>query len=292
GIVTNILNISILQRHGMDDSMNVVLVALAVSDMAYSISETVYRIGLIATNVDFSLGYNILSVYYVIFLNLSSCAIVISTWLVSVISFERMIAVSFPFHSSRIITPHRIKCLVISLYIIFISMYGPLFCGWYLDWSFHPSYNLTLLRDIKFDWFKVNPGWVIFISNHVIPAIATPIPIVIILSCTSMTVLRLSGRVKAFEALSTSSAKRVKEMRSIKISLVICLCLAFSILLPNACLDACLALNDQLLSYTLIAFIRAFTQLAVQVNASMNFFIYVALSSKFSKIFLNVIRCT
>ncbi|CAL1542139.1 unnamed protein product, partial [Lymnaea stagnalis] len=285
GIVTNIINMLVLFRHGMDDSTNIVLFGLSASDLVYSFCETYGRLIGITIRVDLFLARTLSPVYVVCLMFIGTFGMVTSVWLVSLISIERMIAVCFPFHVSRLMSPIRMRSMVVFVFTFVALLYSPSCCVYYLDWSFDPRYNRTLLTYFERKEFNDNIWWIFIILLYIFPAFASSVPMIIILVCTLATILKLIRANKNVGNSSSSRAKRVKEMRSIKISLIICGCMAFSILIPNAFLDAFYIPED------LFRLIRAFAQLAVQINATMNFFIYVALSSKFKSTCLNLIQC-
>ncbi|CAL1529162.1 unnamed protein product [Lymnaea stagnalis] len=288
--MTNILNMLVLFRHGMEDSTNIVLFGLSVTDLIFSCSETFNRIISIVFRLDFFLAYTLSGYYIVGFMNVSNYAMCTSVWMVSIISFERMLAVCFPFLTSTIITPKRMKFMVTIVYVVLAILYIPFFVTYDLDWGFDSRYNKTLIILLNRKEYLNNKWWIDIFADDILPALGTTVPMTTILFCTFATIASLRKATKNIGNLTTSLTKRVKEMRSIKISLIICCGMAFSVLIPNACLDAYPTIKGEYLPPYLALFIRSFTQVAVQFNASMNFFIYVALSSKFKKTCLKLIH--
>ncbi|CAL1526077.1 unnamed protein product, partial [Lymnaea stagnalis] len=276
----------VLSRHGMGDSTNVVLVALSLSDLIFSTSETFSRSVRIVNRYDLAWADALSTIQFIGFVRVSLWAMVTSTWLVSVISVERMLAVCFPFHVSRLTSPKKMTCTVVLVYIFVTPLYYPYLGHFYATWDYDPVLNKTYLYLYMTQWYYDNYWWLTVHERYILPSFATTIPMVAILVGTFTTIVALTTQTAQHKrVLNTSSlrARRAKEMKSVKISLLICLCLAFSILIPNAALDAWIGLNIHAVPLVILDMIRDFTQLAVQLNASMNFFIYVALSSKFKE---------
>ncbi|CAL1529159.1 unnamed protein product, partial [Lymnaea stagnalis] len=275
----------------MDDSTKIVLFGLSVSDMIYSCCETYNRIIMISSRVDLFLAYKLFAYYATSFFFMSAIALVTSVWLVSLISIERMIAVCFPFHVSRLMSPTRMSCMVVFVFTFITFLFSPLCGRFYLDWAFDPRYNKTLLTYFQRKEYDENEWWIDIILIYILPPVVSTVPMITILICTFATILKLITANNNFGKLSTSRTKRVNEIRSIKISLIICCSMAFSTLIPNAFLDAYPTIAGENVPLEILIMIKAFTQLAVQINATMNFFIYVALSSKFKSTCFNLIQC-
>ncbi|CAL1529158.1 unnamed protein product [Lymnaea stagnalis] len=281
----------VLFRHGMDDSTNIVLFGLSGADMVYSCSETYYRLMYITARLNILLGYRLSSFYLAIFIFISAYGTCTSVWLVSLISIERMIAVCFPFQVSRLMSPTRMRCMVVFVFTFVAVLYSPWYGRYYLEYALDRRNNKTFLTYFERKGYSDNKWWINIILDHILPAFASPVPMVTILMCTFATIIKLFKANTDIGRLSTSRTKRVNEMRSIKISLTICCCMAFSILVPNAWFDAFSSFGVAYIPLDVIIILRSFTQLVVQINATMNFFIYVALSPKFKSTCFNLIQC-
>ncbi|CAL1529157.1 unnamed protein product [Lymnaea stagnalis] len=279
----------VLFRHGMDDSSNIVLIGLSLSDLIYSCSETYTRIMYITARIDSFIANNLLSVYVAFFLYISTYGTSTSVWLVALISIERMIAVCFPFHVSRLMSPVRMRFMVVFVFTFVAIFYSPSFCMYYLDLVFNKKINRTVLTSFKRKEYIDNLWWLSIFLEYILPSFMNAVPMITILTCTFATIVNLIKANKNSAKISNSRAKRVKEMRSIKIALIICCSMAFSILIPTAFLDA---YSSYGLNINTTMIIYAIDQLAVQTNATMNFFIYVALSSKFKSKVLKMFQCT
>ncbi|CAL1539596.1 unnamed protein product [Lymnaea stagnalis] len=289
GIFTNTFNILVLSKQRLQEQSNIVFLALSVADLHFSMTETVLnRMAQISSRADFNHdGHH----YVAGVIGVSLTTMVTITWLVSVISVERMVAVCFPFHVSSIFTPNRMKLVILLVYAFIGVMLIPKMGSFYIDCVFEEQLNTTVLAYFERPWFVDNNWWLFFYYLNFLPPVSSTVPMVTILVGTFPIIIRLKKTQRVLGIVSTSGKNRVKEMRSVKISLVICLCMAFSILVPNACLDAYYVLGGESFHFIILLLIRDFTQLAVQINASMNFFVYVAMSSKFSKTYLKLIRC-
>ncbi|CAL1526069.1 unnamed protein product, partial [Lymnaea stagnalis] len=292
GILANVLNILVLFRHSLNDSISVVLFGTAVSDLIYSLNETLNRlIAIIGEVFGYDLTFDAFSFFYVYLRYISPCAITISAWLVALVSMERMFAVCFPFHASRIITVKRMTFMVLFVYVFLVFLNSPAIFDHYLTSFFYPVSNYTGEAMLERKFFMDNPWFETFFYNEVLPVVGSPLPMIAILVFTLATIIRLGVSSKTIGNMSTSRAKRAKEMTSIKISLAISCSMVLLIFMPRAGLDAYYKIMDRSLLPHVWAFYNELTELARQLNATINFFIYVAFSSKFQKTFLKVIQC-
>ncbi|XP_055860848.1 growth hormone secretagogue receptor type 1-like [Biomphalaria glabrata] len=285
GFLGNILNICVLSQQGMRDTTNLLLLYLAVSDLIFSILTIAYRIQNIVFYVDRHLSVTILSYYYEIFDNIKYTALFSGTYLITMLSVERMFAVCFPFQVSRIVTRFRIKiCAFIITFIIFVIQL-PLYGLTYLD--LYIVDNATEMRRYVTNFTLNNYDFLKnFYLSTFVNVYSMVIPIVIVMVCSIMTITTIKMSFKNTRKLSTNSQlKRTKEIRSVKLSLVLSTSLISLVLVPSGCIETVLITNRPSVHLSEKAYRLLFSsdQILYIMNSSCNFILYVLTSQKFTK---------
>lgn len=121
GILGNVATIMILTYNGLNESTNIILTALAVSDLFYSATQILYNLSQIVRLYSICFSSAIYA-YYVAYLSVwKQCAVCISVYMATLIVVERMVAVCFP----TLLTPCRIKLTIIVITICVSTLYIP-----------------------------------------------------------------------------------------------------------------------------------------------------------------------
>ncbi|XP_059142459.1 uncharacterized protein LOC131930106 [Physella acuta] len=122
GVFGNCVTVFIVCRHGLNTTTNILLCSLSVSDLTFSICNIVkyYNVKYAETlNMETILqskssGYMLHLIY--------DLSLSFSYHIVALISIERLLAVSLPFSVSKFSTPHRIKCVLILLFLYVVAV--------------------------------------------------------------------------------------------------------------------------------------------------------------------------
>ncbi|XP_059166818.1 FMRFamide receptor-like [Physella acuta] len=287
GIVGNVLTIVILKYNGLNESTNIILTGLAVGDLFFSVTQF---FPVIPRCMNSALAESMFNYYAVYIYGWNQYAVCISIHMVTLIALERMIAVCFPFRVSTLLTPYRIKCIVIAIYFSDAILYIPRDFMREIKWTFFSSSNSTIAIQVSTDFLKSN-GFTIY-NDGIISTIAIFIPTTTIIVCSIMITTKLTLSYRNIKKLSSSDArsKRVKDVRSVKITLIICLFVIICVLAPTNIFNK--ILNDRnLFSGYCVFVLISVVFLIYQINASVNFIIYVAMSPKFVKTFRLIFLC-
>ncbi|XP_059150565.1 probable G-protein coupled receptor B0563.6 [Physella acuta] len=246
GIVGNILTIIILLYNGFKVATNVALFVLAVSDLFFSVTQSLIKIPSLIYLFNFELAYNVLSYLLANIYMWNQCAVTISIDIVAVITLERFIAVWLPFKVSRLISPNRMICIIAAVLTITIPQYilesltmcvtqinigNNITITYYTNTLFYRN-NITFFEMFrKFFKLTVNAG----------------IPTVFIIVCSVMIIFKLTLSSRNLKKMSVSaSEKRTKDLRSIKTTLSLCFCLVFFVLIPSNGYDLYISYTDNL----------------------------------------------
>ncbi|XP_059171012.1 thyrotropin-releasing hormone receptor-like [Physella acuta] len=281
GIVGNVLTIYIITKCGFRDTTNIVLLSLSVSDLVYSLTTEVCYVRKIIHLFDIYLEKTYYAYYIIILLTINGIGNASSFLLVVIISIERFIAVWFPLHVTRIITPFRMKCAVIFVYVYLFILVIPDYMCYYIIWYHKSNLNIT------YGWIGItqfytdnsdtlNSYFMLYRNN-----ILTTIPLIVVIICTTMITVKLISVSKFTKQNAKKSTSRIlKDMKVIKMLLTVCIVYIITVV-PTTSLDIYMTYTEiQPAEKNLIIYIQT---IFYQINASVNFIIYITVSSKFSE---------
>ncbi|XP_059154661.1 probable G-protein coupled receptor B0563.6 [Physella acuta] len=296
GISGNCLTIVVLKHHGFKDTTNLLLASLAVSDLLYSLLGVVFCVEHFIYPFSIDL-YSIISIYISLYLQLWNNAFLsTSVYCVVIIAMERMVAVVFPFKAALIITPTRIT---VSLVFVFLVC-PPLYCLEYL------THDLLILPDTvtnytyyipAFSQFYLDNEKFVYMYNNVfLNIVFIGFPILLIMTSAILIVAKLKTSMRKVAGMSSAAhKKRVMDVRAIKITLSLCVCMMVLVLIPTNVTSWYIVYTDyqpfSISSQMVFTFVARVT--GPQLNASINFFIYVQTSSKFANTYRKIfLTCT
>uniref|UniRef100_A0A2C9KYK8 G-protein coupled receptors family 1 profile domain-containing protein n=1 Tax=Biomphalaria glabrata TaxID=6526 RepID=A0A2C9KYK8_BIOGL len=290
GILGNVLNIIVLTQHDMRNTTNLILTFLSVSDLIFSVLTVFYHIKNIVFFLNIYLSYSLNSYYYQFFDGIKLLFLFTSTYFVTMLSVERMIAVCFPFHVARIVTTFRIKCAAIVILFLLAGLLTPLFCITYLDIAIVD--NITFTQRSVTSFFVNNYAFLMYFYFSTLTNIySMVIPIIIVLMCNIATVIKLNSSSEKRKDLSiNTNSKRIKDLRSIKISFFLSTALILFVLVPSGIIETLIGqkiIADDLSLRTVTLIIDSENLLYI-VNSSFNFVLYVITSPKFAQTFKNL----
>ncbi|CAL1526078.1 unnamed protein product, partial [Lymnaea stagnalis] len=123
--------------------------------------------------------------------------------------------------------------------------------------------------------------------NGFLTILSSPFPFAVILVCTSVIIVKLSLSSQTFSGLSRQTkSKRTQELKSVKMTLVLCLSISFLMLMPTSIFEFIAFFHEDTLNNLTTNELNAILiclQIPYQLSASINFIIYVTTSSKFNK---------
>ncbi|XP_059153978.1 FMRFamide receptor-like [Physella acuta] len=289
GILGNCLTVAIITHHGLKDTTNILLTFLALSDLLYSITEFLNCTSLLISQFDLPQAYTF-HAYHLAYVNTwNMYTVATSSYLVALISLDRMIAVWLPFQAGSILTPARttITAAVVCCCLFIIYCFD--FPSYYIQWLHSSEYNKTIAV-VSYSEFRLkNTSFFAIINKINMIFIMMCVPPTTIVTCSVMIVARLVQSSQQARKMSIKSyARRVKDIKTVKISLALCVCMITLTLIPSY--------SSTMLIYTgfpasgnFQRVIAALINILFQVNASINFIIYVKMSSKFASTYLQLL---
>ncbi|XP_059140675.1 chemerin-like receptor 1 [Physella acuta] len=282
GILGNIFNVVVLYHNGLQSTTNIMLISLSVSDFGYSILMSVKKLKCVVYKYDPPMALTYQTFTNVFLSSLASTMIVISIFIVTIISVERLIAVSFPLHVARIFTPKNTKRTVAVTYLFAFGLMSPWFFRTSFSWSYDAAYNATVAMETYTSFYRDNYyaiGTYVFGVLNVFCSIVT----LFIISLSSLLIV-----VQLQYRILKSTKSNVQELKVFKMLLVVCF-VTFMVWVPTAVLDF----------YQFYAtvpektglFIKSIKQILYQLSCGVNFIIFVTTSSKFSATYKQLFHC-
>ncbi|CAL1536279.1 unnamed protein product, partial [Lymnaea stagnalis] len=285
GIVGNTVNMIVLCRHGFKETTNIILVSLALNDFCYSVLNPICRLKRVIVYLDLPL-----SVTFTTFINIYVYPVVdvfvgLSFLHVTAIAVERFVAVFFPFYVSRVFTPYRVKVMLTFLYVYTAGFIAPLFFNSTYEWFYDTGYNVTVARLINTRFYLDNYGTFNLYLGVLLNNLFSTFTLAIIIVCSVAIIVKLkimSFSDKQKNPETSTKTKSPKNVKVVKMLLAVCLVnlVAF---LPSAILDVYRRyVMIDYFSGEINAVIGNVNETLYQFNVSVNFIIYVTMSSKFA----------
>ncbi|CAL1546965.1 unnamed protein product, partial [Lymnaea stagnalis] len=287
GVIGNILVIIVVYRQGLKDTPQILMMSLAASDALFSTATLVIHMPDIIFNADFYLATTFLTYINVYVLEIYYFTLVLSFCTFPLISFERMIAVYFPFHVSRICTPFRIKCILLCLYvyslaatIVTVLFFYPL---WLQDPFSNNSYAVVAPTEFVQNYFEE----MILYETVILMYLLSIIPVSVTTICCLMIIVKLvrSSRSRLSQAkMQTKSSRNMQVIRMLLTACILsCLSSIPTVAIDLFCQEGYLQVGVMSQSYTFL--LQTLNQVLFQLSPTLNIFIYLIMSSKFSATF-------
>ncbi|CAL1546966.1 unnamed protein product, partial [Lymnaea stagnalis] len=287
GVIGNILVIIVVYCQGLKDTPQILMMSLAASDALFSTATLVMHFPDIIFIVDSYLATTFLTYINVYVVEIYYFTIVLSFCTFPLISFERLIAVYFPFQVSRICTPIRIKCILMCLYvyslattIISVSFFFPV-------WLQDPSSNDSYAVIARTNFFQTNFEVIIVYETITLMYLLSIIPVFLTTICCLMIIVKLVRNSRSRLSQAKIKTKNSRNMQVVKMLLTVCMMSCLSSI-PTVAIDLFnQAGREQVrnMSENFYIVLQTVNQILYQVSPTSNFFIYLIMSSKFSATF-------
>ncbi|XP_059164618.1 N-formyl peptide receptor 3-like [Physella acuta] len=286
GVVVNILNLLVLSQHNLKETTNIMLLSLSSLDLFYSFTSIFFHVASLIELIDPYFAKTYLTFIELVLRMPNSMSFIITIFLVTAIGIERAIAVLFPFHVSRIFTPYRAKWMLLGLYLFGSVPICPYYYSLRYRWEFIPTVSKTVAVLTATDFYINNFQVITDYVNYFVNNTTTTVPIVLIFISSTLIIFQLN-RIKTNE-LSNKTSRLKKEIKVVKMLLVVCL-VSFMVLVPVHVLHSYLAYYLKELSNNFYRLVSLLAPAMYQVNASVNFFIYITMSSKFAETYKSLV---
>ncbi|XP_005113157.1 cannabinoid receptor type 1B-like [Aplysia californica] len=277
GCVTNVLNIIVIARMDWKQTINISLFALAVSDL-------VGLLGLIwfcicfspwlqqAENLSFiprEIGIATGSWVHLVFARITG-------YLTFLISAERCLCILFPMKIKTMITPRRIKAIVVGIFIWGIGIQYLSILTYEIGWKFSEEKNKTLLG-VLYREIGIDIELPVVMTNNVMSQYVTFVGVV---AFTAILANRLKRQSKWRQSSSQTAASEVSTKRDMRIVKTVSVISAVYIVcyFPNTISFSCLLIVPGYGLYgrygMLLDFVTVCAYVLEVFNSSINTFLY------------------
>ncbi|KAK6973011.1 FMRFamide receptor [Biomphalaria glabrata] len=294
GLYSNLLNLIILSQHSFKSSTNILLVSLSSCDLAYVMTTILRRSSCILSLLDEAAALTMEAIQSAFFLSLNTVFKKISSGHILLISLERLVAVYSPLQVSRLFSAKSTGSCLILLTLFWISLVFPLFVPLFrFDWV----YDSNLNRTVGFVTFSeyVLENWDVFsILNIVNDWLKGPVQFIVITWASACTLMRLADYDR--KRVTMGSLNRLLDVRVAKMLLVVCLAYLLTSC-PTMISTILYLLREDLMSSSggqsrLADLMEMLNDLLGTIGSSINFFIYIKMSTKFRATYLSLGRKT
>ncbi|KAH9492917.1 hypothetical protein Btru_032609 [Bulinus truncatus] len=285
GIVGNVINIVILSRRGYRKTTNVLLTSLSVSDLVFSVTQSVSRWWSIAARLDAGAARTLHAVYVVYVRTWNEVSLMASIYQVTIIALVRLLAVCYPLQVHRIVTPLRAKYLTCFVYIVLAVLASPTQLMYELRWVGGPGN--TIMATYQPSSFYISHGEGInFYLAAILSNTRSSVPLAVVSVCSALIIVRLSTSPhKLLRRQLDSAPKRAKTVRSVKMLMTMCFSLMLLVLLPTTTFEGYISFDaDQSwLSCRFKVVVMYVSNFLFQLSCSLNFVVYFTMNSKFAQ---------
>ncbi|CAG5121897.1 unnamed protein product [Candidula unifasciata] len=289
GVGTNIVNVLVFCQHGIDDTVNVTLAALAMADIG-SLFAIIF-LGLCYNPLFFNLDVSFHSseAAYLLAGMPRLCFSRIINLIVAFVTLEQCLCVRFPLRVKTMITPRRAVTVLVSIFTSMIASISPIYFSTNLAWkTYRNRGNKSLLgldfsnnrREIDQWTFALGSvfGWFSFLLVFV---------------CSIDLIFSLR-RYQHFRKTSTTQSSNTSTRRDARVGkMVVVLSLVFIVsFIPLNAIQMCKSTIPRFNKGSDIPNIYHITwsvaYLVEAINSSINIFVYFIMSSKFKQTTMNL----
>ncbi|CAL1545321.1 unnamed protein product, partial [Lymnaea stagnalis] len=288
GLSGNIINIIVFMTQGFHDTVNISLLALAVSDMGMQMSVLIIAV----LNNPILLSADILIEPKEFLSSVAAWPIAsfskITSWITAYITFERCLCVVAPLRVKRLVTPKIVVFIMVSIYVMMFATLIPEYMTFYLDWKYFPDRNKTLIGIVPRKHTEAARGITFTITTF---SQFLSFSLIIIFTVILIAELRhkskwraetTSGADRALKNMDKKESKTIKMITAIAVIYISCYSPAIIDLLIAVTVPEFYIVGLYKNSF-LMAF--SFPNLFESLNSSLSIFLYYRMSTKYRHTF-------
>ncbi|XP_013083285.2 uncharacterized protein LOC106068466 [Biomphalaria glabrata] len=286
GLLTNAACLKVFWTMGFKNTINVSFFAITIADMGCLLSLLWMGICYNPLFADSNIIIDSRSVQYLTGGWPKFYFTRVSGMITAYLTFERYLSMTIPLKVKLLLTPRRVKAILVTLYIFTALCVVPIYVPARFTWKWFPSKNMSLISTE----FVASKGTINIISNSLNVAFYNG-SFVIVVICTAVLILKLNES-RAWKKKSTMRSDRQEVSKETRASRrVVFVALLYIVCnLPGSLCSFCMAafpeFNAGESQQNLFFFYAAFVHIIEAINASCNIFIYQKTSKKFCHVFL------
>ncbi|XP_005108644.1 probable G-protein coupled receptor frpr-1 [Aplysia californica] len=303
GVVTNVLDLAVFYRQGFQDSVNVSLAAIALWDLAKCLCGAAFRLhGLISLFSPFT-GFIWKNLSTPNLQNLQRLIGYTSYAMAAYVAVERCLCVSMPFKVKTIVTPKLTFLMMLAISVGVFGSFVIMLFIYRIDWVCSSEYFGRTIAVYSYNDFYYENGVHVVTYYNIIGILNPVISFSIMVVCTVIIYYHLRRasdfRIKSQHGDAGASGRgkdlplqmSVRDRQVIRMLLVVILVYIVNFVPLVAQYVAKLMIPEFYFlkryhnSFVLTAYLMFLVDL---VNASVNFFIYLTMSSNFRRTFFDM----
>lgn len=295
GMTANIINLIVFYRQGLDNTINISLFALGVSDLCSLILQQCFNILINPLNENLDLNVVTSEIQFLIASVPRECFARITCLITVYVTAERCLCITFPLHVKQMITPKRTTTIMLCIYSLTIITVSPMYFIMYIDWKFYPNKNRTRLGLATSRHSEIVERIVMVIQAFIggvafLAVILLTIILVRKLGSKSSWRQTVSGIQQTPDSISSRDRKTMNMIVLISVILIFCYTPSVLLFLMNFIVPE-FSITGKYSNIFLVTW--SFAYLFETINSSVNIFLYLKMSTKYRETFQSLFpkRC-
>ena len=294
GVIGNVINMVVFSKLGFQESVNISLFCLSVSDFLVSVLSVFIGIGINPALAEIRLPFDLTSITVVFAVTPRAVFFIITKTITAFVTFERCLCVVMPLKIKLFLTVTRVRRIMAAMFVSIAISNIPVFYLQPLRWNVFPHLNRTV-----FSRFTRGTSAEIEIRNTFFPIRAVIFSLFLypfIITCTAVLIINLQRKSVWREKTSTTGSNKTsgisqKDRKVAKaVAMVSGAFLVFG--LPGLCMEFCTSFVDGFTPLgqfgDIYVFLLPIAGLFQCLNSAINVFIYYSNSSNYREMFTRV----
>ncbi|XP_012940294.1 uncharacterized protein LOC101855351 [Aplysia californica] len=301
GIGTNIIDIVVFGRQGFRDSVNISLSAIATMDLIKCVTGAAARMNGILGLFSTALAVTWKNICTPTLLYLQIFVGYVSYVMAAYVAVERCLCVSMPFKVKSLITPKLTFCMMVMITVVVMGSFSVVFFIYRIDWVYSDKYGQTIAIYGYSDFYDRHNFGVMWYYN-LIGVINPILSFTVMVVCTVIIFYHLrkaskfrqqsqQGGQESGKGGSGDQGMSSRDRQVIKMLLVVIIIYIINFVPRISMYVAKLFVKEYyfLKRYHNIFMLSTYTLFVIDfLNASMNLFIYLTMSSNFRATFFSL----
>ncbi|CAL1534772.1 unnamed protein product, partial [Lymnaea stagnalis] len=287
GIVTNIINIAVFYKQGLNNTVNISLTALAISELCSLVTLLWFNVCLNPLFLHSEVPMMPSEVQHLTGGWPHACFARVTAWVTVYITAERCLCIIAPLRVKQLVTPCRAKSALGFIYFVMIVSLLPEYLTMYIDWKFYPDTNRTLLG-LVFTLDRPSVEGLTFLLY----AILITASFIVVILLTAMLVINLKRKTKwrkestfdnkQSDNISNRDNKTINMVIVIACVLIVCFTPSIIVIVIGFAVPG-FSVVGRYANFFFIAW--SFGFLFDAINSSVNIALYYTMSSKYRHTF-------
>lgn len=289
----NIMSLVILLQRKLRNSTGLILIGLAIADLCYLITNMIRKSSCIISRIDeFAEDKFTATIFSPIFYVITSFSRV-SSWLVVLISIERLIAVAFPMKIKLWVSTKRMIVSVTLIYILVFFLVSPLAAQYTLGTFFNSRTNTTIYRITNSKFYNENKDILALHNEFLATLLLRHFPVILVMLFNLMIIIILQRRnmwrkktdVKKAKSDDKTQARITRMLLIIAGICLLCTAPGSIFLLVYRLVDGFELFGKY---HNIFLVCSGISTLLTMINSSVNFIIYMVFNKQFADVYRRI----